>query len=69
MEADIPNMVRGVTFPSHTWGIRPVAKHWMAGQSEHTTLFRTIGMFQKGGAEGSNNNVWYVESNAFFVAF
>ncbi len=49
------NMVRGVTFPSHVWGIRPITTHWIASQSEHTSLLRTmsfvkIGAFQKGGA-------------------
>ncbi len=48
-----PNMVRGVTFPSHAWGIQPITSHWTAGQSEHTSLFRTmsfvkIDTFQKG---------------------
>ncbi len=36
------NMVRGVTFPSNTWGIRPITTHWIAGQSEHTLLLRTM---------------------------
>ncbi len=31
----------GVTFP-HAWGIRPITTHWLAGQSKHTVLFRTI---------------------------
>ncbi|KTG38362.1 hypothetical protein cypCar_00027834 [Cyprinus carpio] len=58
MEADIPNGVA-----SHVRGIRPITMHWIAGQSEHTMLFRTmsflkIDVFQKGGAERSNNNVW-----------
>ncbi len=66
-----PNMVRGVTFPSHAWGIWPITTHWIAVQSERTSLFRTmsflkIDVFQKGGPERSNNNVWYVENNVFF---
>ncbi len=45
--------------------------HWIAGQSEHTFLFRTmsfvkIDAFQKGGAAESNNNVRYVEKNNVF---
>ncbi len=32
--AVFPNMVRGVTFPSHAWGIWPITMHWIAGQSE-----------------------------------
>ncbi len=64
-------MVKGVTFPSHAWGIQPITTHWIAGQSEHTVLFRTmsfikIDAFQKGGAERSNNNVQYVEDHVFF---
>ncbi len=48
-----PNRVRVVTFRSHAWGIRPITTHWIAGQSEHTSLFRTtsfvkIGASQKG---------------------
>ncbi len=44
--------------------------NWIAGQSEHTALFRTmsfvnIDAFQKGGAE-SNNNVRYVKKIVFF---
>ncbi len=47
--------VRAVTFPSHTWGIRPITTHWIAGQSEYASLLRVmsfvkIGVFQKGGA-------------------
>ncbi len=38
----LPNMVRGVKFPSQAWGIRPITMHWIAGQSEHTTLFRMM---------------------------
>ncbi len=46
-------MVRGVTFPSHAWSIRPITMHWIAGQSEYTLLFGTmsfvkIDTFQKG---------------------
>ncbi len=37
-----PNMARGVTFLSQIWGIRPIKTHWIAGQSEHTMLFRTM---------------------------
>ncbi len=56
-----PNMVRGVTFPSHAWGIRPITMHWIAGQSEHTMSFSTMrfektGAFQKVGAERSNTH-------------
>ncbi len=52
-------------------GIRPITAHQITGQSEHTVLFRTksfvkIDTFQKGGAERSNNNVWYVENNVIF---
>ncbi len=62
-----PNMVRGVTFPSHAWGIQPITTHWIAGQLEHIALFRTmsfvkIDAFQKGSAERSNNNLRYVEN-------
>ncbi len=62
---------KGVTLPSHTWAIRLITMHWIAGQSEHTVLFRTIsfvkiGVFQKGRAERSHNNVRYVENNVFF---
>ncbi len=35
-----PNMV---TFLSHAWGIRPITTHWIAGQSEHSALFRKAG--------------------------
>ncbi len=46
---------KGVTFPSHAWGILPIKTHWIAGQSEHTSLLRTMSFvkidpFQKGGA-------------------
>ncbi len=63
-------MVRGVTFTSHARGIRPITTHWIAGQSEHTALFRVmsfvkIDAFHKGVGERSNNNVQYVE-NVFF---
>ncbi len=52
------NTVRGVTFPSHAWGIRPITMHWIAGQSEHASLLRTmsfvkIDAFQKGGHTGA----------------
>ncbi len=65
-----PNMVRGVKFPSHAWGIRPITMHLIASQSEHTSLFRTMSfvkiyVFQKGRAERSNNNVLYVEIMCF----
>ncbi len=45
--------------------------HWIAGQSEHTALFKMMSfvkmyVFQKGGAEKSNNNVRNVENNLFF---
>ncbi len=48
------NMVSGIIFPSHAWGIRPITTHWIAGQSEHTAFFRMmsfvkINMFQKVG--------------------
>ncbi len=36
------NTVRGVTFPSHAWGIRPITTHWIAGQSEHALLLRMM---------------------------
>ncbi len=67
-----PNMVRGVTFPSYARGIWPITTHWIAGQSERTSLFRTmsfvkINAFQKGGAERISNNVRYVENNVFFL--
>ncbi len=49
--------VRGVTFLSHAWGIRPITTdtHWIAGQSEHTALFKmmsfvNIDVFQIRGA-------------------
>ncbi len=50
-----PNMVRRGIFLSHALGIRPITTHGITGQSEHTTLFRTmnflkIDAFQKGGA-------------------
>ncbi len=63
--------VRGVTFPSHAWGIRPITTdHWRAGQSEHASLLRTMSFvkidpFQKDRAQRSNNNVQYVENNVF----
>ncbi len=38
----ISTWYRGITFPLHSWGIRPIAMHWLAGQSEHTSLLRTI---------------------------
>ncbi len=65
-----PNMVRGVKFSSHAWGIRPITMHLIASQSEHTSLFRTMSfvkiyVFQKGRAERSNNNVLYVEIMCF----
>ncbi len=31
------NTVRGVTFLSHAWSIRPITTHWIAGQSEHAS--------------------------------
>ncbi len=37
-----PNTVRGVTFLTHARGIRPITTHFIAGQSEHTSLFRTM---------------------------
>ncbi len=36
------NMVRDVTFPSHAWGIRPITMRWIAVQSEHASLLRTM---------------------------
>ncbi len=65
-DAVFPIKVRAVAFLSHAWGIRPITMHWIAGQSEHTLLLWTmsfvkINAFQKGRAEGSNNNVRYVE--------
>ncbi len=51
------NTVRGVTFLSHAWGIQPITTHWIAGQSEHASLLRTMTCknhtFQKGGAGGA----------------
>ncbi len=52
------NTVRGVTFPSHAWGIRPITTHWIAGQSEHASLLRTMSFvkieaFQKAGHRGA----------------
>ncbi len=49
------NTVRGVTFPSHAWGIRTITTHRIAGQSEHASILRTmsfvkINAFQKGRA-------------------
>ncbi len=46
--------------------------HCIAGQSVHTTLFRTmsfvkIDVFQKGEAKMSNNNVRCVENNVFLT--
>ncbi len=41
------NTVRGVTFPSHAWGIRPITLHWISGQSEHTSLFRMMNFVKK----------------------
>jgi len=54
--AEVPDMVRGMT---QVFG--PITMHWIAGQSEHTALFRTmsfvkINAFQKGGAY----NIQYV---------
>ena len=51
------NMLRGVTFPSHAWGIRPITTHWISGQSQHTSLFRPMSFvrsdaFQKVGHRG-----------------
>ncbi len=37
-----PNTVRGVTLPSHAWGIRPITTHWIAGQSKHASLLRMM---------------------------
>ncbi len=34
------------TFPSHTRGIRPITTHWIAGQSEHTSLLRTMSFYK-----------------------
>lgn len=50
------NMLRDVTFLSHAWGIRPITTHWISGQSQHSSLFRTISFvkidtFQKKGIE------------------
>ncbi len=55
----------------NAWGILPITTHWIAGQSEHTSLLRKICFvkidgFQKGGAERSNYNVQYVEIMCFF---
>ncbi len=66
-----PYMVRGVTFLSHARGIRPITTHWIAGQSEHTSLFKmmsfvNIDAFQKA---RSYNNVRYVENNVFFFFY
>ncbi len=30
-----PNMVRGVPFPSHAWGILPITMHWIAQCTMH----------------------------------
>ncbi len=54
----------------NAWGIWPIPTHWIAGQSEHTSLLRKMSFvkidgFQKGGAVRSNNNVQYVEM--FFI--
>ncbi len=62
---------KGITFPSPAWGIRPITTHWIAGQSEYTSLLRMMSFvkicaFQKGGAYRSNNNVQYVENSFFF---
>ncbi len=38
----LPNIVRDLTFLSHACGIRPSTTHWVASQSEHTTLFRMM---------------------------
>uniref|UniRef100_A0A672KUB3 REM-1 domain-containing protein n=1 Tax=Sinocyclocheilus grahami TaxID=75366 RepID=A0A672KUB3_SINGR len=50
---------------------KPITTHWIAGQSEHTSLFRLMSFvkiaFQKGGAYRRNNNVQYVENTVFFL--
>ena len=50
------NMLRGITFPSHAWGIQPITTRWIAGQSQHSSLFRwaflKIDAFQKVGHRG-----------------
>ncbi len=60
-----PNMVSGIIFPSHAWGIRPITTHWIAGQSEHTALFRTMSLVFVSEIRGEriNNNIRYVENN------
>ncbi len=45
----------GRNISSHAWGIRPITMHWIAGQSEHASLLRTMSFvkieaFHKGGA-------------------
>ncbi len=62
MEADIPNMVRGMTFASHAWSIRPITMHWIAGQSEQTA-FQNVELF----IFFMYSNVWYVQNNMFFI--
>ena len=51
------SMLRGITFLSHAWGIRPITTHWIAGQSQHSSLFRAMSLvkiyaFQKAGHRG-----------------
>ncbi len=59
------NMVRGITFPSHIWGSRPITTHWIAGQSEHTGLFRMISFVKINAFQKTGQNVRYVENNVF----
>ncbi len=54
----LPNIVRDLPFLSHACGIRPSTTHWVASQSEHTTLFRMMTLlkstcFRKAGQRGA----------------
>ncbi len=58
-DAVFPNMVRGVTFPSNTWGIRPITMHldsWPIRAHrgfQNDELFKKLTRFRKAGQRGA----------------
>ncbi len=40
-----PLIYYSVTFLLQAWGIQPITMHWIVGQSQHTSLLRTITFF------------------------
>ncbi len=58
----------GVTFTSHSWGIRPITTHGIAGQSEHLAsqndeLCKNRSVSERWG----NYNLQYLENKVFFL--